>query len=102
MNPKLDFSHFHALDHYPWQAECRAAYGGPRVHLKYWWDFKGRSLLMSHTLCRVGRHYQVTMTSFLPSSSWPKVWRSKQPICTYCLKPLGPPKYNPGGEEVDI
>lgn len=93
-NPKLDFSQFHALDHHPWQAECRASYGGPRVHMKYWWDFKGSSRLHHYTFCLVGKHHTTTMTAFTPSGTWPKEWWYKQPICTYCLKPLGPREYN--------
>lgn len=60
MKMKLDFSKFHPLDHAPWESRCRELYGGWRVHLKYWWAFKGRedlfSPILSRTTCKVGLH----------------------------------------------
>lgn len=78
---KLDFSGFHALDHFPFTAYCRDLPGGARNHLSMWWDFVGRSRLREVTTCRLGWHD--------PGTYWrmgerPSRWQG----CVWCGKHL--------------
>jgi|SRR6266699_2385542 len=71
--PKLDFSQFHPLDHWPWERRCWSKeiqpgwetpfYGGPRHHLKIAWEYKYRDYLLIHLhknlLCHFGKHYMM-------------------------------------------
>lgn len=56
----LDFSRFHPLDHWPWQARCRQFYGGPRYHVVIAWEYRHRENLRYYwhrwVACRFGSH----------------------------------------------
>jgi len=68
--PKLDFSGFHPLDHWPWEQRCWSRqvqpgwstpfYGGPLHHLKIAWEYRRRDeifgLLHKYLLCRFDKH----------------------------------------------
>lgn len=53
---RLRFDEYHPLDHYLWEPRCAEFYGGPRIHVRYWWQFKGRMAVRSRTTCKLGRH----------------------------------------------
>lgn len=88
---KLDFSQFHALDHWPWQCRRRSQewaatssdgkgmYGGAWVHLKYAWQYRRRDEVVGwlrKPLCRRGRHAWI---------EWRDRLGTKGESCRYCL-----------------
>jgi hypothetical protein len=53
---QLDFSQFHALDHFPGTRYCRTLPGGWRNHIVLDWNFRRKADLMRWTSCKVGQH----------------------------------------------
>lgn len=91
--PKLDFSHFHPLDHWPWQSRCwsrkvQPSYsvpfkGGPWHHVKLAWRYKWRDRALGpwfrQVLCRRGQH-SWTMFDVSPRS------RMRKAHCPHCFE----------------
>ena len=91
---ELDFSRFHATDHWPGTRYCRSQYGGVRIHLSYWWAYRGRSYLNTFTRCLVGHHHQVPYWTRQPDDP-PGFDRSRPPTgwcCGDCGVRLSPPR----------
>lgn len=55
----MDFSQFHDLEH-PWfSAYCYSQYGGPKHHIKLWWDYKfdyHPYQIVGRIKCKFNRH----------------------------------------------
>lgn len=61
--PKLDFSIYHPLDHWLWEARCREHYGGWQRHLDLAWHYHWKPELvwwierpLYFVVCRFGHH----------------------------------------------
>jgi hypothetical protein len=70
---KLDFSQFHALDHFPGSSYCRTQYGSWRQHLKNGWDFKWSDDVQRpfrRLLCKIGKHDVRVFYNRRPVGGW--------------------------------
>jgi len=75
----LDFSQFHALDHWPFTAYCRDQYGGGRHHLHLAWEYRRRDQLLGWWFMLTG--------CWLRGKHREQVWRSGDKAgvrCSYC------------------
>lgn len=69
----LDFSQFHALDHWPWTRWCREQpYGGGWHHVKSTWQWRRRDQWFGWwfkiTQCTFGKHEEMFWRS--PKGAW--------------------------------